>query len=175
MLKRWNFLKTGFYEGIIIGLLFAFIPVVGAFIAFPCIGVGLPLAIIALVKGRRRKQGTGFAIAGVACNTVALFIAIIWLVVVGAAVSELESEIESDIFTIPGLGGSIDRSVKNNVGMMGPRPTDAEIRSACTALRNAGWSYLDTSLQTSNRSLVIAAAITTYASGDALREYCNSK
>ena len=163
----------------IVGLVFAFIPVVGAFIAFPCIAVGLPLAIIAFFRGYRDKQGTqgsGFAVAGMVCNTVALFIVIIWLAALGSAVSEVESELGSNIFTAPSLGGGIDQSVKNSVGMMGPRPTDAEIRSACTALRNAGWDYYATSnLNQSNRTLTISAALTTYASGSALREYCNSK
>ena len=48
----------------IIGVVFAFIPLVGPFIAFPCIAVGMPLSIIGFVRNRRRGQGKGMAIAG---------------------------------------------------------------------------------------------------------------
>ena len=163
----------------IVAVVFGFIPVVGAFIAFPCIAVGLPLAIIGFVRNRKAGQGTGMAISGIATNTVALVIVIVWLAAFGAAVDELSEGPSnfgrpSSLPVAPAFGG-IDSSVKTNVGMMGPRPTDGEIRRACDALRRAGWNYMSLDFDTDSRSMMIAASITTFASGDRLVDYCNSK
>ena len=74
---------------------------------------------------------------------------------------------------------SINYSLKENVGMTGPVPTDGEIRRACDALRNAGWDYWSMSQNwgsgTSTRSVMIAASLTMFASGSELVNYCNSK
>ena len=165
----------------IIGLIFGFIPVVGAFIAFPCIVVGLPLAIIGFVRNRKAEQGTGMAIAGMATNVVALVIVIVWLAAFGAAVSEVSDNLGTggDVFqsvpAVPGFG-SIDDSVKANVGVTGPRPTDEEIRLACDALRRAGWDAMSIDpMSTGMRTVVIAGAISIYTSGSRMVDYCNSK
>ena len=71
--------------------------------------------------------------------------------------------------------GSIDQSVKDNVGAMAPRPTDGEIAQACQALRNAGWEYMALNPNTDARSIMIAASITLFASGDQLSGYCQEK
>ena len=39
----------------IIGVVFAFIPVFGAFVAIPCVGVGMPLAAVAFYQARKKK------------------------------------------------------------------------------------------------------------------------
>ena len=78
--------------------------------------------------------------------------------------------------TIPPFDGtSIDAAVKDNVGMMGPHPTDEEIGPACQALHRAQWDYMSMGMRTSGRTTSIAAAITMYASGDQLVDYCKSK
>ena len=78
--------------------------------------------------------------------------------------------------TIPPFDGtSIDASVKENVGMMAPYPTDEEIGLACIALERAGWEYMSMGIRTSGRTTSIAAAITTFASGEQLVNYCKSK
>ncbi len=151
----------------IVAIIFAFVPVVGAFISFPCIGVGLPLAIVGFLRNRKAGLGTGMAIAGIATNAVALLIVIIWLAAVGAALSEFSDEIDTGNggnfgtggIAVPAFGG-IDRSVKDNVGMMGPRPTDGEIQRACQALRRAEWDFMSLGMSTDARSLMIAASIT---------------
>lgn len=163
----------------IIGVIFAFIPVIGAFISFPCIAVGLPLSVVGFVRNRKREQGTGMAVAGIATNTVALVVVIVWLVAVGAAVSEVSESMgsgsDTSLPSVPAFGG-IDKSVKDNVAFTGSRPTDEEIRLACGALRKAGWDYMSIDpLATGTRSMMIAAAINTYASGSRLVDYCNSK
>ena len=71
----------------IIGLVFAFIPAFGAFIAFPCIIVGLPLSGVGFFQGKKRGTGVGISVAGIVTNIVALIIAILWLAVIGAALS----------------------------------------------------------------------------------------
>ena len=76
--------------------------------------------------------------------------------------------------TLSGLG-SIDQSVKDNVGMMAPRPTDGEIGLACQALQDANWDYMSLGMGTDMRSMSIAASITTFASGEQLTGYCQSK
>ena len=74
---------------------------------------------------------------------------------------------------------SIDYILKENVGMMGPVPTDGEIRRACQALERAGWDYWSMAQNwgsgTSMRSVMIAASLTMFASGSELVNYCNSK
>lgn len=69
----------------IVGLVFAFIPVFGAFIAVPCVGVGLPLAAVSFVQARKRGEGLGMPIAGLATTIVALFLVIGWIVIVAIA------------------------------------------------------------------------------------------
>ena len=158
----------------IVGVIFAFIPVVGAFISFPCIAVGLPLSIVGLVRNRKQEQRTGMAIAGIATNAVALVVVIVWVVALGAFISGVNDDFSPGNYTVPAFGG-IDESVKDNVGVLGPRPTDGEIRRACNALRNAGWEFMSLGLSTDARSMMIAASITTFASGDELVKYCTSK
>ena len=166
----------------IVAIVFAFVPIMGAFISFPCIVVGLPLAIVGFLRNRKAGLGTGMAIAGIATNAVALLIVIIWLAVVGAVLSEFSHEIDTENgasfgtgdITVPAFGG-IDRSVKDNVGMMGARPTDGEIRRACQALHSAGWNYMSMGMNTDMRSTMIAASITMFASGQELLDYCDGK
>ncbi len=161
----------------IVALIFGFIPVVGAFIAFPCIAVGLPLAAIGFFRNRKTGQGTGMSITGMATNVVALVVVIVWLAAFGAAISDVSDDLDSRDYILPTFSGfgSIDESVKDNVGMMGPRPTDAEIRRACQALRNAGWDYMSMGMGADMRSTTIAASMTMFASGEELVNYCNSK
>ncbi len=73
----------------IVGLVFGFIPVVGAFIAFPCIIVGLPLSSIGLYQDKKNARGGGMSITGIATNVVALIVVILWLAVLGAAAATL--------------------------------------------------------------------------------------
>ena len=82
-----------------VAVVFAFIPVFGAFIALPCIAVGLPLSAIAFFRNRRQGQGVGMAIAGMATNIAAIVIAVVWLVAIGAAVEETIEDIESGVDT----------------------------------------------------------------------------
>ena len=71
----------------IVAVVFAFIPIFGAFVAIPCIGVGLPLAAIAFVQARKREGPLGMPIAGLATTIVALFITVGWIIVVAIAAS----------------------------------------------------------------------------------------
>ena len=48
----------------------------GAFVAVPCVGVGLPLAGISFFQARKREGPLGMPIAGLATIFVALFITI---------------------------------------------------------------------------------------------------
>lgn len=78
--------------------------------------------------------------------------------------------------TIPPFDStSIDAAVKDNVEMMAPRPTNEEIGLACLALHRSGWDYLSIDIRTSGRTTSIAAAITTFASGSQLVNYCEGK
>ena len=99
------------------------------------------------------------------------------IAVVAVAVEDAVGDIESSgDYIMPTFGAGIDESVKDNVGMMGPRPTDAEIRRACQALRNARWDYMSMDMMSVDmRSMSIAASITLFASGNELVNYCNSK
>ena len=114
---------------------------------------------------------TGWKIViGVAIGVVLLFAGcgILCAVAINDAVEDIESG------TMPRIG-SLDNAVKDNVGMMGPRPSDGEIRRACGALRSAGWDYYSIGMGTDSRSLMIAASITTFSSGSELVNYCDSK
>ena len=63
------------------------IAALGAFVAIPCIIVGLPLSAIGLYQGKKRGQGTGMAIAGTGANVVGLIIIVLWLAVIGPTAS----------------------------------------------------------------------------------------
>lgn len=105
------------------------------------------------------------------------------IVVSGLACSNGEyrgpGENRSSPFPTASQFDSIDYSVKENVGMWGPVPTDGEIRRACQALQNAAWDYWSMSQNwgsgTSMRSVMIAASLTMFASRSELVDYCNSK
>ena len=71
----------------IIALIFGFIPVFGAFIAFPCFAVGLPLSGVSFYQKKKAGEGLGMAIAGLATNIVALLIVILWTVIIAAAIA----------------------------------------------------------------------------------------
>ena len=64
----------------IIGLVFSLIPFFGAFVAIPCVGVGLPLSGVAFQQARKAEVPLGVPIAGLATNAVALAITIAWIV-----------------------------------------------------------------------------------------------
>ena len=70
----------------IIATIFAFIPVVGAFIAIPCLAVGLPLATVDFFRKKNRGEGFGMAIAGIVLNICALAITIIWIGLIAGSV-----------------------------------------------------------------------------------------
>ena len=69
----------------IVAIVFAFIPIFGAFVSIPCVGVGLPLAAVSFFQARKREQPLGKSIAGLATTIVALFITIGWIVAVVVA------------------------------------------------------------------------------------------
>lgn len=83
----------------IIAVVFAFIPLVGLFIAIPCVAVGLPLSVIGFVRNRRRNQGRGMATAGIACNAVALLMTIISIAITAAAVNEIDEALSGSTST----------------------------------------------------------------------------
>ena len=89
----------------IIALIFGFIPLFGAFIAFPCLAVGLPLSGVAFYRGLKDETGKGMAIAGIATNIVALIIIVLWIFVFAVSSDELAgasasstSELDREMF-----------------------------------------------------------------------------
>jgi len=68
----------------IIAILFGFIPVFGAFVAFPCIAVGLPLSGVGFYLNKKNNQGSGMSIAGLVTNIVALVFVIFWITVIAS-------------------------------------------------------------------------------------------
>ena len=74
----------------IIAMVFALIPVFGAFIAIPCIFVGLPLSLVSFFKKKRVGEGIGMALAGMATNVIALVMVIAWaiLLIIGISLAD---------------------------------------------------------------------------------------
>ena len=74
----------------IIAIVFAFIPIIGAFIAIPCIFMGLSLSSVSFVKKKRVGEGIGIALAGMATNVIALFMLIAWaiLLIIGISLAD---------------------------------------------------------------------------------------
>lgn len=70
----------------ILAIIIVWIPIVGV-IAWPFIIIGLPLSAIGFAQARKRGQGSGMAIAGIVMNIIALVIAILYVAVIGAALS----------------------------------------------------------------------------------------
>ena len=73
----------------IIAIVFVWIPLIGPFIAIPCIAVGLPLSGVAIYQGKQRGTGIGMAVAGLVTCLVALVIIIIAIVIVGALIAAI--------------------------------------------------------------------------------------
>ena len=69
----------------IVAVIFAFIPVAGAFIAFPCLAVGLPLSAVGFFRNRSRGEGKGMAITGIVTNVVAFVFVVLWITVLASA------------------------------------------------------------------------------------------
>ena len=100
----------------IVAMVFAFIPVVGVFVSVPCIVVGLPLSIVGLVMNRRREQGIGMAIAGIATNVVAVIIVIVWVVIIGMVTKAVVDELEevSDKIAVTSVVSNLDDSAMDS-------------------------------------------------------------
>ncbi len=69
----------------IVGLVFAFIPLVGV-VAWPMVIVGLVLGILGLLRANRGEAtNRGAAITGIACSAVGLIVCVAWVTVLAAA------------------------------------------------------------------------------------------
>ena len=76
--------------GMILGILatvFALIPLVGGFMAIPCLLVGLPLAGVSFSQARKANDPLGVPIAGIVLNIVGLALTIMWWVLVIIGIS----------------------------------------------------------------------------------------
>ena len=71
----------------IIGLVFSFIPAIGAFVAIPCAGVGLPLSGISFYRARKEDKSLSAPIAGIATGLVAVFVSIGWIILIAIGVA----------------------------------------------------------------------------------------
>ena len=142
----------------IIGVVFAFIPLVGPFMAIPCIAVGLPLSIVGFVRNRRRNQGKGMAIAGIACTSVALLMTIISIALTASAVSELDDVMRPDAGLISGA-------------------TEEELTHVCAVLADVGYDYWSLNAAfLSGRTMEIAADIHTSHPGPVnTMTFCTSR
>jgi len=79
---------AGFVLGLI-GLVFAFIPVVGV-VAWPLVIIGLVLSAVGFARARKGvATNKGMSIAGIACSAIGLVICIVWTAAFGAAVDDL--------------------------------------------------------------------------------------
>lgn len=77
---------SGFVTGLV-GLVFAFLPIIGI-IAWPLVIVGLVLSIVGLLRvNKGAATNRGLSIAGIAVSAVGLLICIIWASAFGAAAS----------------------------------------------------------------------------------------
>ncbi|CRK61213.1 hypothetical protein [Alloactinosynnema sp. L-07] len=82
---------AGFVVGLI-GMLFAFVPIVGV-IAWPMVIVGLILSIVGVVlAGKRQATNRGMAIAGVVVSAIGLVVCVIWAVAFANAVNEAAND-----------------------------------------------------------------------------------
>lgn len=82
---------TGFVLGLI-GLVFAFIPLIGV-IAWPLVILGIIFSGIGFARTRSGKAtNTGLSIAGLVVSVVGLVICILWTVAFGAAVDGVNKE-----------------------------------------------------------------------------------
>ena len=79
---------AGFVLGLV-GLVFAFIPLIGV-VAWPLVIIGLILSLVGLSRVRKGvATNKGLAIAGIVCSAVGLVICILWTAVFGAAVDKV--------------------------------------------------------------------------------------
>jgi hypothetical protein len=82
---------TGFVLGLV-GLLFAFIPLIGV-IAWPLTILGLVFGIVGTVRvNRGQADNKGLAITGVVLSAVGLVICVIWTAAFGAAVTDAAND-----------------------------------------------------------------------------------
>lgn len=82
---------TGFVLGLI-GLVFAFIPIIGV-IAWPLVILGIIFSALGFARTRSGKAtNKGLSIAGLVVSIVGLVICIVWTVAVGSAVNEVNKE-----------------------------------------------------------------------------------
>ena len=136
--------------------------------------IGVVGLVIQLIRRNDNQISWGYFIGGFIAATIAwILLFSVCVVAIDSTINEVTEGGSSSSVTVPTFG-SLDSSIKNNVAALGSRPTDSEIRLACEALEEADWDYFAMDFS-SNRTVSIAAAITTYASGDRLVDYCKSK
>ena len=80
--------------GLVLGIVAVVFGVMGLlivplFISIPCGVVGLPLSAVAMIQGRRRQEGIGVAIAGIACCIVGLILSVIMILIGALFVADL--------------------------------------------------------------------------------------
>jgi hypothetical protein len=81
---------AGFVLGLI-GLIFAWIPIIGV-IAWPLVLLGLIFSLLGLARARQgTSDNKGIAIAGIACSAIGLLICIIYAAAFASAVSDAPS------------------------------------------------------------------------------------
>lgn len=80
---------AGFVVGLV-GLVFAFIPIVGV-VAWPMVIVGLVLSIIGVVRVHHgHATNKGLSIAGIAVSAAGLVICVLWLAAFGSAANQVQ-------------------------------------------------------------------------------------
>ena len=137
----------------IIGVVFAFIPLVGPFVSIPCIAIGLPLSIIGFFLNLRRNQGKGMSIAGIVCNGIALALTVISIVITVTAVNEITESLSEDSSARP----SAPRSTTNRspTGI----PSSATLPSSTTVVAIASGSNPAEAPRTSAPGILVATSM----------------
>ncbi|HEX7658394.1 MAG TPA: DUF4190 domain-containing protein [Pseudonocardiaceae bacterium] len=87
---RNGFGTAGFIVGLI-GLVLAFIPVIGV-VAWPLVIIGLVLSAIGLIRSARVHSRRGLSIAGVIVSVIGLIICIVWATAFGSAVQQVQND-----------------------------------------------------------------------------------
>ena len=101
---------TGFVLGLI-GLVLSFVPVIGM-IAWPLVILGIIFSAVGFSKAQKgRATNKGLAITGLVVSIVGLGVCIVWAVVFGKAVDEIQDEANREaviVYEVTGDAANVD-------------------------------------------------------------------
>ncbi|WP_018331135.1 DUF4190 domain-containing protein [Actinomycetospora chiangmaiensis] len=134
-----NGLATAGFVVALIGAVLALIPIIGI-VSWVLSPVGLVLSIVGIVAASKSGIGRGLAIAGAVLGAVGLLICMIWVAVIGSAVSKAPSY-SSGTYSPSSSSSSSAVSLPAGTYVAGTYAVGSEIQAGTYSTTGSQWCY----------------------------------